>query len=83
MNIQWIVEQKLAKNEFAAWQMARLPEEAKTFIFNENRNSFAWAQEQDVIGTDRPYATVTANKNLPRAFLMRGREYGGETRGEV
>lgn len=70
-------------SEFAAWQMARLPEEAKTFIFNENRNSFAWAQEQDVIGTDRPYATVTANKNLPRAFLMRGREYGGETRGEV
>jgi DNA (cytosine-5)-methyltransferase 1 len=55
---------------FANWQLARLPQEAKDFIFNENRNSMAWIQEADVIGRERPYATVVSNKHLPKAFIV-------------
>lgn len=68
--------------EFAAWQIARLPKDAMEFVFNENRSSLAWIQERDVIGTERPYATVVANKHLPRAFVMRSRQFGGQVRGE-
>jgi site-specific DNA-cytosine methylase len=64
------------ETEFANWQIARLPDKAKDFIFNENRNSIAWIQEQDVIGKERPYAIVVANKHLPRAFIVGQQKFG-------
>lgn len=58
------------ETEFAPWQLARLPEDIQTFIFNENRNSIAWKQAADIIDVRRPYATVVANKHQPKAFIV-------------
>jgi DNA (cytosine-5)-methyltransferase 1 len=66
------------ETKFANWQLARLPKEAKDFIFNKNRNSLAWAKENDVIGVEKPYATVVANKHLPRAFIVGQQKFGDE-----
>ena len=60
----------LEETHFANWQMARLPEEIKSFILNNNRNSMKWIQDSDVIDIDKPYATVVSNKHLPKMFIV-------------
>lgn len=76
--VQWIgwyesikdIIHTFPESKFADWQMARLPDEYKSFILNQNRNSIKWIEASDVIDIGSPYATVLAKKTLPKAFLV-------------
>jgi site-specific DNA-cytosine methylase len=62
---------ELPDSEFAPWQMARLPEEYKTFMIGQGTYSSS-------IDASLPADTITANRNQKgiRAFIVDG--YGGE-----
>ena len=59
-------------SEFAPWQLARLPDEMKTFMLNENRTSDAWVSKNDAINSDYPAYTIRADYRAPRAFIVPG-----------
>lgn len=66
---------ELPDSEFAPWQVARLPEELKTFLVGSGNTNFAESKPDTSNGTirekDDPSMTVvTRSRSMPRSFVV-------------
>jgi len=73
-------------SEFAPWQLARLPEEIKTFLMagggNTNFNEASPGHgARDITDAVHTVTTLEGGGTQPKAFIMRAAKYGPEERG--